>query len=80
MSPVSPPRFVHLTLFFFDIVAKGMSANMLKVSSKRRRTQAEIRADKEAKLKKEQDDAQKDISFQQMSAQIQQLQEQMMQI
>ena len=37
----------------FPIVSKGVSANMLKVSSKRRRTQAEIKADKEAAAKKE---------------------------
>jgi hypothetical protein len=36
---------------------------MLKTSSKRRRTMAEIRADKEAKLKKEQDAAQKDVEI-----------------
>ena len=39
---------------------------MLKASSKRRRTMAEIKADKEAKLKKEQDEAQKDIQIQVM--------------
>ena len=66
-----------LTLFFFDTVAKGMSANMLKVSSKRRRTQAEIKADKEAKLKKEHDEAQKDLQMQVMQEQIRQLQENM---
>ena len=43
---------------------------MLKTSSKRRRTMAEIRADKEAKLKKEQDEASKDIHIQQMGAQL----------
>jgi hypothetical protein len=36
---------------------------------------AEIRADKEAKLKKEQDAAQKDIEIQALQQQIQQLQE-----
>ena len=56
-------------------MAKGISANMLKTSSKRRRTMAEIRADKEAKLKKEQDAAQKDIEIQALQQQIQQLQE-----
>ena len=43
---------------------------MLKASSKRRRTMAQIRADKEAKLKKEQDEAQKDAEIQQMGAQL----------
>ena len=37
------------------IVSKGVSANMLKVSSKRRRTQAQVKADKEAAEKKEAD-------------------------
>jgi len=31
---------------FFPAVTKGISANMMKVSSKRRRTRAEILADK----------------------------------
>ena len=34
-------------------VAKGQSANMLKISSKRRRTVAQIKADKEAAAQKE---------------------------
>ena len=42
--------FVELT-FLLD--AKGQSANMLKISSKRRRTMAQIRADKEAEAQKE---------------------------
>ena len=36
-----------------SIVSKGISANMLKMSSKRRRTQAQIKADKEEATKKE---------------------------
>jgi len=48
---------------------------MLKTSSKRRRTMAEIRADKEAKLKKELDAAQKDIEIQTLQQQVMQLQE-----
>ena len=50
---------------------------MLKTSSKRRRTLAEIKADKEAKLKKEQDEAQKDIEIQVLQQEILQLQENM---
>ena len=34
-------------------VSKGISANMLKMSSKRRRTQAQIKAEKEEAAKKE---------------------------
>ena len=52
MTPI-----IRLTLFSVVPVSKGISANMLKTSSKRRRTMAEIKADKEAKLKKEQEAA-----------------------
>ena len=45
---------------FVIIVSKGISANMLKTSSKRRRTQKEIKAEKEQKLQKELEDAAKD--------------------
>ena len=48
---------------------------MLKTSSKRRRTMAEIKAEKEAKLKKEQEAAQKDIEIQVLQQQVLQLQE-----
>jgi len=40
--------------------SKGISANMLKTTSKRRRTQKEIKADKERKLKKELEEDAKD--------------------
>ena len=36
-----------------SIVSKGISANMLKISSKRRRTLKQIREDKEAAAQKE---------------------------
>ena len=48
---------------------------MLKTSSKRRRTMAEIKAEKEAKLKKEQEAAQKDIEIQVLQQQVLQLKE-----
>ena len=48
---------------------------MLKTSSKRRRTMAEIKADKEAKLKQEQDAAQKEIEIRVLRQQVEQLQE-----
>ena len=41
------PNQMLLTCFFFPTVAKGISANMLKHSSKRRRTKAQVKADKE---------------------------------
>ena len=47
-------------------MSKGISANMLKNSSKRRRTMAEIKADKEAKLQKEAEQAQKDVEIQRL--------------
>ena len=37
----------------FSTVSKGISANMLKISSKRRRTLKQIREDKEAAAEKE---------------------------
>ena len=40
---------------FFNIVSKGVSANMLKISSKRRRTLTQIKAEKEAAAQKEAD-------------------------
>ena len=70
ISLVSDTAFSQLILVFSLAVSKGISANMLKASSKRRRTMAQIRADKEAKLKKEQDEAQKDVEIQQMGAQL----------
>ena len=59
-----------MTDLCFDPVSKGISANMLKTSSKRRRTMAEIKADKEAKLKKEQDAAQKEIEIRVLQQQV----------
>ena len=43
---------------------------MLKTSSKRRRTMAEIKADKEAKFKKEQEAAQKEIEIRVLQQQV----------
>ena len=59
---------------FSDLVSKGISANLLKRSSKRRRTMAEIKADKEAKQKKEQEEAQKDAELLALQQQVLQLQ------
>ena len=53
MLVVSKMLSSSIFYFLYSIVSKGVSANMLKVSSKRRRTQAEIKADKEAAAKKE---------------------------
>ena len=38
-------------------MSKGIGANMLKVGSKRRRTKAQVKADKEAAVLKDQQDA-----------------------
>ena len=46
-------KCIKLTNKFCFLVAKGQSANMLKISSKRRRTLAQIKADKEAAAQKE---------------------------
>ena len=47
--------FLFLIQVSVVVANRGVSANMLKVGSKRRRTQAEIKADKEEALLKEQD-------------------------
>ena len=60
---------------FIVVEAKGISANMLKTTSKRRRTQKEIKADKERKLNKELEDAAKDDEIHALQQQIMQLQE-----
>ena len=53
MSPVSEPFSCWLFTRLSSAVAKGVSANMMKISSKRRRTQAQIKADKEEAQRKE---------------------------
>ena len=49
MSPVSVFPFPDVVDLTFHIVSKGISANMLKITSKRRRTLKEIKAEKLAK-------------------------------
>ncbi len=39
----------------YSVVAKGQGANMMKMCSKRRRTLAQIKADKEAAAQKEEE-------------------------
>lgn len=48
---------------YLTAAAKGISANMMKDSSKRRRTQAQIKAEKEAALLKEVEEAEKDAEL-----------------
>jgi len=48
---------------YLNVAAKGISANMMKDSSKRRRTQAQIKAEKEAALLKEAEEAEKDAEI-----------------
>ena len=57
----------------FPTVSKGVSANMLKISSKRRRTLAQIRADKEAAAQKEADTQAKLSQFESMHQRLEQL-------
>ena len=59
--------------FFLSVVSKGISANMLKASSKRRRTQAQIKEEKAAA-------AQKDIENEEKDEEIHALQQQIMQL
>ena len=54
-------------------VAKGISANMLKISSKRRRTLKQIKADKEAAAKKEADTQAKLAQLDSMQQRIEQM-------
>jgi len=53
-------KVLFLILLFFCAVSKGISANMLKTTSKRRRTQREIKEEKEYKLQKELEEQVKD--------------------
>ena len=55
MFPVSKPTNFTAIVTVYSIATKGQSANMLKISSKRRRTLKQIKADKEAAAKKEAD-------------------------
>ena len=53
-SVVSDSQFNFL-IYYLYIVAKGVSANLLKDSSKRRRTLKQIKADKDAAAQREAD-------------------------
>ena len=46
---------IEITILFFPVVSKGISANLLKDSSKRRRTLKQIKADKDAEAQKQAD-------------------------
>ena len=59
--------------FSFLAVNKGISANMLKISSKRRRTLVQIKAEKEAAAQKERDTQEKLAQFEQMQAEMAQM-------
>ena len=59
--------------YLFFTVTKGVSANMLKISSKRRRTLAQIRAEKEAAAQKERDTQEKLAQFEQLQAEVAQM-------
>ena len=63
--------------FFVFKVSKGISANMLKISSKRRRTLAQIKAEKEAAAQKERDIEEKLAQFEQMQAEMAQMRQDM---
>ena len=60
---------------FFNIDAKGISANMLKQSSKRRRTQAQIKAEKEADARREAETKARLAEVEQLKQQVMQLQQ-----
>ena len=46
---------LYFMILFFPAVSKGISANLLKDSSKRRRTLKQIKADKDAEAQKQAD-------------------------
>ena len=48
MWVVSSISFVNSPIFYLHLETKGVSANMLKISSKRRRPLKQIKAEKEA--------------------------------
>ena len=52
-------------------MSKGIGANMLKVGSKRRRTKAQVKADKEAAALKDQQDASALVELTQLRARVQ---------
>ena len=52
-------------------MSKGIGANMLKVGSKRRRTKAQVKADKEAAALKDQQDASALVELAQLRARVQ---------
>ena len=47
----------EVILMFFDVVIKGLGADMLKTKAVRRRTKAQVKADKAAAAQKEKDAA-----------------------
>ena len=75
MCPVSFAFSSILTTVCLHVAAKGISANMMKDSSKRRRTQAQIKAEKEEALQKEVAEAEKDAEIQALQQQVMQLSE-----
>ena len=75
MFRVSYSFFWILIAIRFYVAAKGVSGNMLKDSSKRRRTQAQIKAEKEAALQKQADEAAKDAEIHSLQQQVMQLSE-----
>ena len=56
--------------FLLSVVSKGISANMLKASSKRRRTQAQIKEEKAAAALKEIENEAKDQEIHTLQQQI----------
>lgn len=75
MSHVSASPHSSLTHLVLHPVTKGVSANMLKISSKRRRTQAQIQADKEAAAQQEAQQQAKDAEIHALQQQVMQLSE-----
>ena len=66
MWVVSSSKFSSIIYLRFSLVSKGVSANMLKISSKRRRTLKQIKAEKEAAAQKEAENEMKLAQFDSM--------------
>ena len=70
MFLVSTTSLLPSDQFLLSVVSKGISANMLKASSKRRRTQAQIKEEKAAAAQKEIENETKDHEIHTLQQQI----------
>ena len=75
---IQRPPFKHLINFLpFLIAQKGISANLCKIGSKRRRTHQELIEEKKENQRKDQEIQEKLVKFQEMEAKENELQSQL---